>query len=68
MALHTEQVLVSIPSLFSVGAVVVTQLPKECRFVFGIVCVFVSPQTVQVLTVLPSDAQVAAVAEVLYEC
>lgn len=28
--LHTEQVLVSRPSLFSVGAFVVTQLPKEC--------------------------------------
>lgn len=28
--LHTEQVLFSRPSLFSVGAFVVTQLPKEC--------------------------------------
>lgn len=66
---HTEQVLFSRPSLLAVGAFAVTHLPNECLFVFGVVVVFVSPQTVHFSTVLPPSLQVAAVVEaVLYEC
>lgn len=65
---HTAHVLVSMPLLLSVGFLVVTQLPKECLFVFGRVCVSVLPQTEHVLTTFPSDLQVASVVADLYEC